>query len=390
MSICPSHPFISFELDLRRLTPQDWLLLGEAASKIAHVIGVPLQPDVAQELHLIALVRGAQATTAIEGNTLSEAQVKAIVEKQLKLPPSQAYLQQEVENVVEACNACVAALLAGRDLDLDEAWIRQQNSLVLRGLDVEDDVILGEWRTHDVGVGRYKPPEWKYVAPLMQRFVTWMREIATDDPAMRCAVHLVRAIVAHLYIAWIHPFGDGNGRTARLFEFATLLRAGVPSASAHVLSNHYNQTRSAYYRELDRASKTGDALGFIHYSLVGLVDGLRAQVDVIQQQQIRVAWTQYVFNELDPRTTTDKRRVHLLLDLAQHAPSGARTRDISTLSARLAASYAAKTDKTLTRDLNALVDRGLVHHAKGLWSANVDVVRAFRSFTVDASPWTSR
>ena len=45
---------------------------------------------------------------------------------------------------------------------------------------------------------------------------------------------ILKATLAHLYIAWIHPFGDGNGRTARLVEFMLLSRAGVPSPSAHL------------------------------------------------------------------------------------------------------------------------------------------------------------
>jgi hypothetical protein len=68
---------------------------------------------------------------------------------------------------------------------------------------------------------------------------------------------ILKAMVAHLYLAWTHPFGDGNGRTARLIEFHILLSAGVPSPAAHLFSNHYNQTRAEYYRQLDRASKSG-------------------------------------------------------------------------------------------------------------------------------------
>jgi len=41
----------------------------------------------------------------------------------------------------------------------------------------------------------------------------------------------------------IHPFGDSNGRTARLIEFYILLRAGLPDMVSHILSNHYNDTR---------------------------------------------------------------------------------------------------------------------------------------------------
>ena len=51
---------------------------------------------------------------------------------------------------------------------------------------------------------------------------------------------IIKAIVAHLYIAWIHPFGDGNGRTARLLELQILLNSNIPTPAAHLLSNHYN------------------------------------------------------------------------------------------------------------------------------------------------------
>ena len=63
---------------------------------------------------------------------------------------------------------------------------------------------------------------------------------------------VIQAIVAHVYIAMIHPFGDGNGRTARLIEFYILLRAGLPDMASHILSNHYNDTRQEYYRRLDQ------------------------------------------------------------------------------------------------------------------------------------------
>jgi Fic family protein len=98
-------------------------------------------------------------------------------------------------------------------------------------------------------------------------------------------------VVAHLCLAWIHPFGDGNGRTARLVEFQILLGAGVPTPAAHLLSNHYNQTRTEYYRQLDRASKSGgEIVPFIEYAARGFVDGLREQLHKIRDQQWDVSW----------------------------------------------------------------------------------------------------
>jgi Fic family protein len=390
--LCPTHPFIDFSLDLRRLGHEDWLLLGEAASKIGHVIGVPLQPDVAKRLHVVALVKGVRATTAIEGNTLTEEQVRQITERKLKLPPSKQYLQREVENVLEACNSLFKAHRAEQAPTLDAAWIKAQNALILRGLEVDEGITPGVWRPMVVGVSRYRAPEPKYVDPLMRRFVVWLDELTAEslrEPSLRCPLQILRAVLAHLYIAWIHPFGDGNGRTARLLEFALLLAAGVPSASAHILSNHYNETRAAYYRELDRASAARDVFGFIRYSLVGLVDGLREQIGVIQDQQIHVTWTEYVYKVVDPKSDADKRRVHLLLDLARHGPTeGVATSALPSLTPRLMRAYATKTDKTLTRDLNALQQQGLLERHEGLWAARLDLVRAFLPFTANATRWT--
>lgn len=391
MSICPTHKFIDFQLDLRRLGADDWRLLGEAASKIAHVIGVPLQPDVAREMHQIALVKGVQATTAIEGNTLSEDQVALIAENKLTLPPSQAYLAQEVKNVLRACNEFVAALAYGEVAAPNLAWIRAQNTTILQGLDLNEGVEPGVWRRMVVGVGTYKAPEPRYVEPLMERFAHWLQELMDVESHLTASMHVLRAIVSHLYIAWIHPFGDGNGRTARLLEFALLLASGVPTPSAHILSNHYNKTRTAYYRELDRASKTGDIYNFIRYSLVGLVDGLREQIHVIQEQQVRVAFTDLVYKKVDPKTAAGKRRAHLLIDLAaSKQKDGVTLKELAFLTPRLSRSYAAKTEKTLTRDLNVMRGTELLLHSQGRWQVNLNSVRAFLPFSANTSPWMAQ
>ena len=83
-----THPWLSFRLDLRQADWNLWMELGEAASKGEHLAGVPLQPAVAKRLHEIFLAKGAAATTAIEGNTVSEAQVLEHIRGTLKLPPS--------------------------------------------------------------------------------------------------------------------------------------------------------------------------------------------------------------------------------------------------------------------------------------------------------------
>ena len=88
------YPWISFTLDLSRLPAHAWLWLGECVSKCRHIGQIPLLPQVRDELHKVYLSKGLHATTAIEGNTLSEQQVRQIVDSELRLEGPQQYLEQ--------------------------------------------------------------------------------------------------------------------------------------------------------------------------------------------------------------------------------------------------------------------------------------------------------
>jgi Fic family protein len=89
----------------------------------------------------------------------------------------------------------------------------------------------GQFRNagHNVVVGSYKPPLGKDVIPLVIRLCDWLKgTFHYEDGKQNFIEQVIQAVVCHVYIAWIHPFGDGNGRTARLIEFYLLLRAGLP------------------------------------------------------------------------------------------------------------------------------------------------------------------
>src|ERR1035438_4373011 len=286
-----THPWISFRIDLRKARPQLWMLLGEAASKCEHIAGVPLRPSVAQGLRRLYLAKGALATTAIEGNTLTEQEVLQHLEGKLKLPRSKEYLGQEIDNIVGACNR-IGERLAPGGTGLTPELLCEFNRWVLENLPPEGKEVPGELRDYSVLVGNvYRGAPAQDCRHLLERYCEWLSsEDFKAPPGMERAYAIIKAIVAHLYFAWIHPFGNGNGRTARLVELQILLAAGVPSPAAHLLSNHYNHTRAEYYRQLDTASKSGgEIIPFIQYAAEGLVDGLREQLQVICEQQWDVA-----------------------------------------------------------------------------------------------------
>src|SRR4051812_4099530 len=100
-----THKWITFKVNLKPLSPEVWMMLGECQSKCEHLLKVPLRPDVAEKLNKIYVAKGVLATTAIEGNTMTEEEVQQFLDGKLKLPPSREYLGQEISNIADECNA---------------------------------------------------------------------------------------------------------------------------------------------------------------------------------------------------------------------------------------------------------------------------------------------
>jgi len=311
-------------------------------------------------MHELYLAKGALGTTAIEGNTLSEQQVRDLIEGTLKLPPSQDYLAQEIRNIIRACNAMQEQIRDGEIPPLSTARICDLNREVLAGLETEKDIRPGEIRTHSVGVMRYRAAPAEDCEHLLDRLCAWINQF-DDTGETGIVTAIIKAVLAHLYIAWIHPFGDGNGRTARLIEFQLLISAGIPAPAAHLLSNHCNQTRADYYRQLDNASRSGgDVIPFLEYAVQGFLEGLRGQLERIREQTWDVVWCNFVHERFAGQDSRKSARLrHLTLDLSIRSDA-VPISEIPDLTPRLSKAYARLSQKTLTRDLEELEEMSLI------------------------------
>jgi Fic family protein len=385
-----THPNITFRLDLSRAaTAPLWILLGECKAKCQHVARTLLAPQRSHELMVVYLTKGALATTAIEGNTLSEDEARKVVEDVSTLPPSKHYLAQEIRNIVEAYNEIKNELMQDPSIKVSPQRLHRYNAQILQGLEVEDYVVPGEIRHDPVVVGNvYKAPDAKDCEHLLGRLCDWLNgadfEVPADRPEHRAPLAIVKAMVAHLYLAWIHPYGDGNGRTARLLELQILLSAGFPPPVTQLLSNHYNATRTEYYRQLKRASDTGDVIPFLTYAARGFVDELAEQLDIVWRWQFDDRWEQYVYQTFgELRTETNRRRLKLTLALSALHPQPATGPQMSMLTPQLARAYAQKTPKTLTRDINAIRKLGLIERVAGGYRARKDIIRGFQPERLD-------
>jgi Fic family protein len=378
--IIKTHPWIKFDWSfVKCLTAPDWVLLGECASKIEHLKGTPLMPAVADRLNKAYITRGIQGTAAIEGNTLSEEQVALQLEGNLTLPPSQEYLQKEIANLQLAYNR-IAESLSDSATAITEDELCGFNRLILNGLPSKPDVMPGGYANKQHGVGNYRAPSPSDIRRVMPCFFQWINHESWGEAVGTPVVSaILRAILAHLYIAWIHPFGDGNGRTARMIEADILARASVPAASYHLLSTHYNQTRTEYYRVLAQthAHSEGSPEVFVRYAVQGLVDGLRQQIMEIKQQHREIVWRDYVHDRFRNQDTERYARLRkLAMDLAQQKEPVSKA-DLWRISSRVQDAYRDKTLKTVSRDLSELLEMQLVIRIGSGYSANTKLLDRF-------------
>jgi Fic family protein len=252
--------------------------------------------------------------------------------------------------------------------------------MVLEKLPLEKEIIPGEIRTYSAGVARYRaapPQDCEY---LLEKLCEWLNtNFTAPKEENRVVFGILKAIIAHLYFVWIHPFGDGDGRTARMIEFQTLIISGIPPAAAHLLSNHYNETRKEYYIQLDEASKIPNGeFSFIKYALKGFVDGLREQLEVVKKQQLDVTWENHIYDVFKGKDSlSDRRRRHLILDLSNQKEPMSKASKITEITPRIATAYSKKTEKTLRRDLKELLRLDLIKVEKDGIIANKEKIRAF-------------
>lgn len=192
----------------------------------------PLAADVVWELKKRFDTRFTFNSNAIEGNTLTMSETELVLEKGITVGGKTLLEHLEVIGHKEAID--YIEFLAGQDQTISEREIKEIHHLIMKGADRSE---AGSYRTLDVraaGTGHQYPPHY-LVQELMANFISWLNSASANQ-----LTPLQLATEVHYKFVAIHPFRDGNGRTARLLMNLVLLRLGYPV----VVIN--NSSRSIY------------------------------------------------------------------------------------------------------------------------------------------------
>lgn len=207
----------------------------------------PLPQAALRNLHEELVLRWTYHSNAIEGNTLTLMETKVVLEG---ITVGGKLLREHFEAVNHRDAILYVEDVVRRDEPLTEWQIRNLHRLVLKQIDDEN---AGVYRKLNVTIAgaRHVPPDMLVVPEQMAALLHWY-----DHEAAR--LHPVeRAARLHSDFVKIHPFVDGNGRTARLLLNLELMKAGFPAVVLPV------ERRLAYYEALDQAHVDGDLSTFV-------------------------------------------------------------------------------------------------------------------------------
>lgn len=224
--------------------------LADIAEAKAVIERAKILPQHELRLRRQALARMTHSSTGIEGNALDLYQVEALLaHKKVEAAERDIY---EVQNYLNAMRYIEKITL--KKTPITEKVILHIHKLVTdKTLPPQQS---GKYRTGPVYVVRRRlgrPQEVMYTGPaaeqvpgLVARLVAWLRE------SERKEIHpIIAAGVAHQEVAAIHPFADGNGRTARAVATLVLYQRGYDFRRLFALEDYYNDDRPSYYAAIN-------------------------------------------------------------------------------------------------------------------------------------------
>jgi len=293
-----------------RLTDKIVQMLTAIAEGKAIIERAKLLPKQELRLRRQALIRMTHSSTAIEGNGLNMREVEAVADrKKIDAPERDIY---EVQNYLSALKYIESVVKTKRSITR-QIILRIHKHVTNKTLRPEAS---GHYRTAPVYVARtyrdgrqeilYTAPNAKEVSALMDYLIVWIQdsEEAGIDP-------VVVAGIVHQEIAAIHPFVDGNGRTARALATLILYQRGYDFRRLFALEDYYNTDRPAYYSAINIGKNYKERRTDFTPWLEYFVKGFKEEIDQVKHTVMNLA-VKKLDTDINSQVFLDKDQIAIL------------------------------------------------------------------------------
>ncbi|MGM0365071.1 MAG: Fic family protein [Actinomycetota bacterium] len=240
------------------------------------IMNSPLIPKWEVKLRREALIRSAHSSTAIEGNPLSFEEVSDLANGRDIMVRRKD--KQEVLNYIEALE--IIPDLVKKEFLTEKDFLKIHK--IVTNETLESPEYEGSLRNCEVVVGNritgevvFRPPSFNEVPLLLNNFLNWCNSDKTleIDPVLHGGI-------THYEIVRIHPFVDGNGRTARIMATLVLYKRGFDTKRFFALDDYYDSNRASYYKALESVDKKSiDLTAWLEYFTEGVAVSIKAITD---------------------------------------------------------------------------------------------------------------
>ena len=265
--------------DLKLVEPSFGSPLTDLIIELDHLrkkrIGGSTHPRVFSQLKHIFHTLESIGSARIEGNNTTIAE---FIETKMEDDQPVSSGIKEIQNIEKAMAFIEENVI---EYPINRAFISEMHKMAVDGLspDEEGDRTAGEYRKHNVKIAKsdHIPPDWIKIDEYMNELIDFINH--DDSPKY----DLLKVAIAHHRFVWIHPFGNGNGRTVRLFTYAMLIRLGFNVGTGRILNPTavFCSNRNKYYQQLSKAD-TGIDKGVLQWCEY-VLDGLKVEIEKIDR-----------------------------------------------------------------------------------------------------------
>jgi len=196
---------------------------------------------------------------------------------------------------------------------LNDGILKQLHKLTMQRL--IDPQYIGEYRDKQVVVRSaldssivFRPPVFVEIPYLMDEFFTWL-----NSPQTQLLHSVFRAAITHYQIVYVHPFIEGNGRSARAMATLVLYSSGYDFKRFFSLEKYFDDDVTQYYQALQSVQQQNDLTYWIEYFCYGLA----IEIDKVKQQVLKLSKDTKLKQDLGGQQVALSERQIVLLELFQ-------------------------------------------------------------------------
>jgi len=255
----------------------------------------PSYPRSTQEIIRRELTSVVGGTLAIEGTILREEEIEESFQKaglQKKLKDK----EQEAQNSRKAYKYIIDVVDNHEDeFVYSEEHIKQIHQYLTENVEYVSPNVPGQYRDLKARFG--EPQKYSFckskvdIEAIMAKFINWLNKKSSEFLSSNI---IVKAMMAHYYLTEIHPFGDGNGRTARAVEALVLYVNKINTYCFWSLANFWSANRDKYLIHLGNIRSTCDPWEFLIWGTKGYLPEVQRIKDLVLKKVKQLMLKDYV------------------------------------------------------------------------------------------------